>query len=948
MKKRIKIFVSMLVTMGICMSFAFTVQANAYDHIGFDYMQPAYGIGTTAQLSITAYDGNGDEVAFSGSVKYSSSDENVIKVDANGLMTMVNLGTSTITAKSGNLTASMLVTSYNTSINNAESTLAQNSHSTELVRTGSYSYKIQGGTHTVGNTSDDMDNTYAFAKINQLLAEWNTIPANAVMNVWFYDNGTSDDAEVAIYWSAYSIDARGTKAIGIINSSDTTYKLTGNNTRRARGSQYATGWGAGARVGICSEVTATLTDTGIARTKGWHQVTFVRKNTNASATVSDSGSSFPQSASADIYLDGHLVNSETASDATNSNKAFVNMYGYAGYDGNHSAYIADAKLCLYIYTENVTNPESSGTYTVNYDNFYGTAGDKTIRYNWQVSNDGKTGWTDIAGETNLTTSAFTPNVATYGDKFIRGGVRIIAGGKYPNYYYPYEPSYIFTGTYEHISLGKNTSYYTKGTSNNQLSLVGYARDMTERSIADLSGAVFTSSNESVVTVTNAGVLTAVDYGIATVTATYQGLSASMLVTVKNGNAINNNESTLAQNSHSTELVRTGSYSYKLAGGTLAAGTEDYSYDYANLNLLISEWNTVPANAVMGVWFYDNGTSDDAETAVYWSAYKNDTRGTKAVGIINSSDSTYKVTGNGARRALSAANRWREGSHVGICSDVTNTLIDTGITRTKGWHQVTFVRKNTDASAKMEDADYQGSIFPKSTSFYIYLDGVLVDRETSKDRSFVNLYGYAGYNSEHSAYIADIAIYQYVGVENVALSESNGTFTVNHNYYGTTGTQTNSYKWQISDDGVTGWTDIAGATGSTYTPTFNDRNKYIRGSVSVATSAATTGDRISNADVPNFSLVSAVADSTQINVGLKILNDTGASIPYALMIGYYNAAETEVVAFDSQVGSVTSGSSKLTHTFTIPEEARGNFSKAKIFLWENLNQSTPYTQDILVE
>jgi hypothetical protein len=36
-----------------------------------------------------------------------------------------------------------------------------------------------------------------------------------------------------------------------------------------------------------------------------------------------------------------------------------------------------------------------------------------------------------------------------------------------------------------------------------------------------------------------------------------------------------------------------------------------------------------------------------------------------------------------------------------------------------------------------------------------------------------------------------------------------------------------YKWQISTNGVTGWSDISGETSSSYTPTSQDENKYVR-------------------------------------------------------------------------------------------------------------------------
>ena len=902
-----------------------------YQHISLGKNPGSYTKGASnQQLSLIGYAKDMEErtIADLTGATFSSSNENVVTVTNAGVLTAVNYGVATVTAKYQGLTATMLVTVTNTdyeSMADDGSTFKRTQSSTTKAKTG--------GTLALGTA----DAYYALANYNWLMSMWDssgisTGSANTVTNIWFYDNGTDDDAIAAVYLSSYEKDQYGTRAVGIINSSDTTYKVTGKGARRAR--TGGSTWRGGDCVGISSEQTDSLVDTEIARTKGWHQVSFLKKSVNNVTVALNNKDIIRGSDHYDIYLDGQLVYGEDV------NTGFVYMYGYAGFDGSHTAYFADAKVVQYVGVEAETLSESSGTYTVNHTS-YVTKGSKTNAYKWQVSNDGVTGWTDIAGATS---QSFTPSVATYGDKFIRGGVMVTTASDETGYYY--KPVLIFNGTYQHISLGKNTSYYTKGATNQQLSLVGYAKDMEERTISDLTGATFSSSNENVVTVTNAGVLTAVDYGIATVTATYQGFTATMLVTVTNS-TVQIVESGYAEGIHSNDIVRTGSYSYKITGGTLESGTEDYYYDYAKMNALLSEWNRVPANASINVWFYDNGSNDDAVAGVYWSAYSIDQRGTKVAGILDSSDTTYKLTGVNTRRARTGGSTWREGAHVNVCKE-PQTPIDTEIARTKGWHQVTFLRKNTNASAIVSE---KGADFPKSTMYAIYIDGQFVHSETiTNDKDFnlfVTLYGYAGYHANHSAYIANPQIVQYIGVEDVALTETNSTFTVGHTYYGTTGAQTNTYKWQTSDDGLTGWTDIVGATGSTYTPVFNDRNKYIRGLVSVAT-GVTTGYVGSAVETPNFSLMGAEVDPTQINVNLKILNDTEVSIPYALMIGYYNAAETEVVAFDSQVSNVASGSSKTTHTFTIPEAIRGNFSKARIFLWENLNQITPYTHDILAE
>jgi len=61
----------------------------------------------------------------------------------------------------------------------------------------------------------------------------------------------------------------------------------------------------------------------------------------------------------------------------------------------------------------------------------------------------------------------------------------------------------------------------------------------------------------------------------------------------------------------------------------------------------------------------------------------------------------------------------------------------------------------------------------------------------------------------------------------------GTLNVGETLTATAGTTsgvptpTRVLQWQRSDDGLTGWADIAGATGTTYLLAFNDEDKYIR-------------------------------------------------------------------------------------------------------------------------
>jgi hypothetical protein len=71
-----------------------------------------------------------------------------------------------------------------------------------------------------------------------------------------------------------------------------------------------------------------------------------------------------------------------------------------------------------------------------------------------------------------------------------------------------------------------------------------------------------------------------------------------------------------------------------------------------------------------------------------------------------------------------------------------------------------------------------------------------------------------------------------------------------------GTVSYTYRWEVSDDGVSGWSTISGATTTSYLLTSSEGNKYVRG-VTVATDSATP--------VQTLNLPSNVLGPVQVNV-----------------------------------------------------------------------------------
>ncbi|MCX6074255.1 MAG: Ig-like domain-containing protein, partial [Campylobacterales bacterium] len=106
-----------------------------------------------------------------------------------------------------------------------------------------------------------------------------------------------------------------------------------------------------------------------------------------------------------------------------------------------------------------------------------------------------------------------------------------------------------------------------------------------------------------------------------------------------------------------------------------------------------------------------------------------------------------------------------------------------------------------------------------------------------------------------------------------------------------GLGTFSYKWQISTDGSTGWSDISGATASTYTLTASDSTKHVR-VVTSYTDGATNAESInSSATVAVAALdsTSPTAMITMSDTALKIGDSSVVTITFSEAVtGFTNA------------------------------------------------------------
>lgn len=125
--------------------------------------------------------------------------------------------------------------------------------------------------------------------------------------------------------------------------------------------------------------------------------------------------------------------------------------------------------------------------------------------------------------------------------------------------------------------------------------------------------------------------------------------------------------------------------------------------------------------------------------------------------------------------------------------------------------------------------------------------------------------------------------------NTAVPTVSGTLKVGSVLTSTTGTWTNTptgyaYQWQRSDNGTSGWTNISGATASTYTLAAGDDLKYIRSTV-VASNAAGSGTAANSAatgqityNTPTNSAVPTISGTTTVGQTLTSTTGTWSNSP----------------------------------------------------------------------
>jgi hypothetical protein len=118
-----------------------------------------------------------------------------------------------------------------------------------------------------------------------------------------------------------------------------------------------------------------------------------------------------------------------------------------------------------------------------------------------------------------------------------------------------------------------------------------------------------------------------------------------------------------------------------------------------------------------------------------------------------------------------------------------------------------------------------------------------------------------------------------------------------------------YQWQSSTDGLSGWTDIGGATSSTYTPVEGDETRFLRVVKTASDSdggPSTTSTSTATSAVTDNSSLAVSLDSVTANAGQTLnatavigdADDTGATVHYQWQTSMDDFATYSVVGSDS--------------------------------------------------
>ena len=671
----------------------------------------------SGQIQVVGKRADGSTITLTGDsgLTYSFSNTNALTVSPAGQITAAAAGGGTLTVTYGGASAKMYIGAYtvDAKLSNGEGDYPSVSDKV-----------LKSSTARSGN--------YGIQLVNN--GQWPYYAPcydSSVSEIWFYDDGTSQDKFFAYFQSTGNDTtytprkddpSTGQYFIGFDKSVSQTHYYYSNKTvkRLPESEQYY--------------YTETPQATDIPRSAGWHQVTLVAEAGSAA---------YDTEGTVTVYLDGEPIFSENYTNRYmgvlrpqaqgTTGAVFDDLIWYTS--GNNIAQTAPVATDLSIEgrLEEMFSVTARYTYQdANGDFEKPIAGTSTPSspIEWQVSNNGTDGWTTLSSPSQDNASyTITPNEA---GKYIRFVVTPTSSDQdyaVPNTARVGVPTpsqaYFVAGqqAWEKLDLGESDTYCERSGSLRLKVLATPQGSSGTVDIATLPYVNYQSSDTSVAVIGEDGMVYGVKAGAATITASVTNadqtiVSDSIMVVVAPRRMSCESFEGGAGYPDDWGTGRTGYHSLNPAAYT--------SYDYYALEY-------VPNGALEG-WFYDDGSNEDME--LYFQT------GTRqdailATGMYHVGIDTYTST----NRYYVKSNRLYRYSS----TDQGITSYATDVSRTEGWHQVILTYQMGDSA----NADESGSV-------KIYLDGQEIFSETYSHDNMQVIRATVGGKS--NAYFDDFSFY----------------------------------------------------------------------------------------------------------------------------------------------------------------------------------------------
>lgn len=671
----------------------------------------------SGQIQVIGKRADGSTVILTGDsgLAYSFSNTNALTVSSAGQITAAAAGGGTLTVTYGGASAKMYIGAYtvDAKLSNGEGdypSVSDKVLKSSIARSGNY------GIQLVNN------------------GQWPYYAPcydSSVSEIWFYDNGTSQDKFFAYFQSTGNDStytprkddpSTGQYFIGFDKSvSQTNYYYSNKTVKRLpEADQYY--------------YTETPQATSIPRSAGWHQVTLVAE---AGSAAHDAEGTVT------VYLDGEQIFSENYTNRYmgvlrpqaqgTTGAVFDDLIWYTS--GNNIPQTAPVATALSIegrleemfsVTARYTYQDANGDFE---KPITGTS-TPSSPIEWQVSGNGTDGWTTLSGPSQDNASyTITPDEA---GKYIRFVVTPTSSDQdygVPNTARAGVPTpseaYFVAGQqeWEKLNLRKSDTYCELNGSLRLKALATPQGGSGAVDIANLPYVNYQSSDPSVAVIGEDGMIYGVKAGAAAITASVTNadqtvVSDSIMVVVAPRRISSESFEWVSGQPTSSAQDRTGGYSLNPAA---FASCDYYSLEY------------VPNGALEG-WFYDDGSNEDMEL-YFQTGTRQDT--ILATGMYHVGIDTYTST----NRYYVKSNRLYRYSS----ADQGATSYATDVSRTNGWHQVVLTYQMGDSA----NADESGSV-------KIYLDGQEIFSETYSHDNMQVIRATAGDKS--NAYFDDFAFY----------------------------------------------------------------------------------------------------------------------------------------------------------------------------------------------